>query len=113
MAGWFTSVTRSVIVERGRRGIRGGAIARWDTRSMTPSPAPIPHVERYGNGNVKLRGAHLDGEMHGAWEFYRTDGSMMRSGAFDRGRQVGRWRTYDRAGRVVKETDFDGPSRKP
>jgi antitoxin component YwqK of YwqJK toxin-antitoxin module len=55
---------------------------------------------------VKLKGAHLDGEMHGAWEFFRTDGSIMRSGTLDRGKQVGTWRTYDRAGKVVKETEF-------
>jgi antitoxin component YwqK of YwqJK toxin-antitoxin module len=74
-----------------------------------PTPAE-PHVERYANGVVKLRGAHLDGEMHGPWEFFRLDGSLMRSGSFDRGRQIGRWRTFDRAGRIVKETDFgDGP----
>jgi hypothetical protein len=30
----------------------------------------------------------------------------MRTGEFDRGRQVGIWRTFDRAGRLVKETDF-------
>jgi antitoxin component YwqK of YwqJK toxin-antitoxin module len=69
-------------------------------------PEPAPHVEHYANGVVKLKGFHLDGEMHGAWEFYRTDGSMMRSGEFDRGRQVRVWRTFDRSGRVVKETDF-------
>ena len=53
------------------------------------SAKPAPHEERYDNGKVKLRGAHLDGEMHGDWEFFRRDGSIMRSGAFDRGRQVG------------------------
>jgi antitoxin component YwqK of YwqJK toxin-antitoxin module len=73
---------------------------------MAERPAAVPHLEHYANGNVKLKGAHLDGEMHGAWEFYRTDGSMMRSGTFDRGRQTGTWRTYDRAGRVVRETVF-------
>ena len=31
---------------------------------------------------------------------------MMRSGTFDRGKQTGSWRTYDRAGKVVKETTF-------
>jgi antitoxin component YwqK of YwqJK toxin-antitoxin module len=66
----------------------------------------VDHVERYDNGQVKLRGAHVDGEMHGEWSFYRRDGSMMRQGSFDRGRQVGSWRTFDRDGRVVKETDF-------
>ena len=66
----------------------------------------VDHVEQYDDGQVKLRGAHLAGEMHGEWSFYRRDGSMMRQGSFDRGRQVGSWRTFDRAGRVVKETDF-------
>ena len=70
------------------------------------NPRPIPHVEHYANGVVKLRGFHLDCEMHGAWEFYRTDGSIMRSGAFDRGEQVGIWRTFARSGEIVKETDF-------
>jgi antitoxin component YwqK of YwqJK toxin-antitoxin module len=72
--------------------------------------AATPHVEHYGNGRVKMRGAHLDGEMHGPWEWHRLDGSLMRTGAFDRGRQIGVWRTYDRAEAVVKETDF-GPGR--
>jgi antitoxin component YwqK of YwqJK toxin-antitoxin module len=70
------------------------------------STEPVPHVEHYDNGNVKLEGAYLDGEMHGDWAFYRRDGSVMRSGAFDRGRQVGVWRTFDRTGKVVKESDF-------
>ena len=61
---------------------------------------------RYANGNVKHTGGHLDGEMHGEWAFYRLDGSLMRAGSFDHGRQVGVWRTYDRSGRVVKETTF-------
>ena len=69
---------------------------------------PVPHVERYGTGVLKMKGFHLDGEMHGAWEWYRTDGTVMRSGQFDRGRQIGVWRTFERSGRVVKETDFRG-----
>jgi antitoxin component YwqK of YwqJK toxin-antitoxin module len=73
-------------------------------------PRPIPHEERYDNGQVKLEGAHLGGEMHGEWRFYRRDGSVMRTGSFDRGRQVGLWRTYDRSGIVVKETDFGDPA---
>jgi antitoxin component YwqK of YwqJK toxin-antitoxin module len=73
---------------------------------MTRQKAAVPAIEHYGNGQVKFRGAHLDGEMHGPWEFYRTDGSVMRSGSFDRGKQVGTWRTFDRKGKVVKETSF-------
>jgi antitoxin component YwqK of YwqJK toxin-antitoxin module len=74
---------------------------------MADPSEPIAHLEHYENGVMKLKGFHLDGRMHGAWAFYRTDGSVMRSGDFDRGRQVGIWRTFDRSGQLVKETDFD------
>ena len=73
---------------------------------MAPADKPVPETVHYGNGGVKYAGFLLDGEMHGEWSWYRTDGSLMRSGAFERGRQVGVWRTYDRAGKVVKESSF-------
>jgi antitoxin component YwqK of YwqJK toxin-antitoxin module len=44
--------------------------------------------------------------MHGYWEFYRKDGSLMRSGTFDEDKQVGSWTTYARDGSAVKVTDF-------
>jgi antitoxin component YwqK of YwqJK toxin-antitoxin module len=74
---------------------------------MDDDSTPIPELEHYANGNVKMRGFRLGTELHGEWEWYRTDGSLMRSGVFDRGKQVSVWKTFDRAGRVVKETDFD------
>jgi antitoxin component YwqK of YwqJK toxin-antitoxin module len=73
---------------------------------MPKATRPVPETAHYPNGNVKYRGARIEGEMHGPWEFYRTDGTLMRSGSFDRGRQVGVWSTYDRTGNVVKETTF-------
>jgi antitoxin component YwqK of YwqJK toxin-antitoxin module len=72
----------------------------------TSSEPAIPEIAYFPNGRVKFEGANLDGEMHGPWAWYRTDGSLMRTGAFDRGRRTGTWRTFDRTGRVVKETDF-------
>ena len=63
---------------------------------------------RYPSGQIKYTGFLLGGQMHGAWRWYRLDGSLMRSGDFDRGRQVGIWRTFNRAGDVVKETRFEG-----
>jgi antitoxin component YwqK of YwqJK toxin-antitoxin module len=72
---------------------------------MAKSSEPVPELVHYGNGVVKMRGFHLDGEMHGEWAWYRTDGTVMRTGQFDRGKQIGIWRTFDRTGRVVKETD--------
>lgn len=72
-----------------------------------PDPAkPVPDIAHYDTGSVRYRGFQLDGEMHDACEFFRKDGSLMRSGEFDRGEQIGIWRTYDRAGQVVNETDF-------
>jgi antitoxin component YwqK of YwqJK toxin-antitoxin module len=65
-----------------------------------------PAIDYYDNGKIRFRGANLDGQMHGPWEFFRKDGSLMRTGSFDRGKQVGLWRTYGRDGTVVKETTF-------
>jgi antitoxin component YwqK of YwqJK toxin-antitoxin module len=73
---------------------------------MTKSADPLPEIAHYANGKLKYRGANLDGEMHASWKWYRLDGTLMRTGQFDRGRQIGLWRTFDRSGRVVKETDF-------
>ncbi len=73
---------------------------------MPETSRPEPETTFYDDGRIKYRGAHLDGEMHGPWEWYRLDGSLMRAGTFDRGKQVGTWRTFDRSGAVVKETHF-------
>ena len=57
----------------------------------------------YENGLPRFKGEYLEEEMHGLWEFYRKDGSLMRSGEFDRGVQIGIWRTFDRTGKLVSE----------
>ncbi len=75
---------------------------------MVADDEPIEETVHFGDGQVKYTGFRLGDTMHGAWTWYRTDGSVMRTGSFDRGRQVGTWRTYDRAGAVVKETSFAG-----
>ena len=73
---------------------------------MANGSEAAPQIVHYPTGVVKMKGFLLDGEMHGAWEWYRTDGSVMRTGEFDRGKQIGIWRTFDRSGRMIKETDF-------
>ena len=62
--------------------------------------------EFYDNGFLKSRGGVRDGDMHGAWSFYRRDGSLMRSGSFTRGTRTGLWQTFDRTGSLVKQTRF-------
>ena len=76
---------------------------------MTASEAPVARSDLYKDGSVKAQGFELGGELHGQWEWFRQDGSLMRSGEFDRGRQVGAWRTWERTGRLVKQTVFPAP----
>lgn len=74
------------------------------TSSVFKTSKAAAEVVRYSSGILKMKGSRLGGEMHGAWKWYRTDGSVMRTGSFDRGKRVGVWRTYERTGRLVKET---------
>ena len=67
---------------------------------------PVREIIKYGDGTVKAQGQRLGGDLHGAWKFFRLDGSLMRSGSFDRGRQVGVWNTFTRDGDLVKSTNF-------
>jgi antitoxin component YwqK of YwqJK toxin-antitoxin module len=60
----------------------------------------------YENGLPRFKGQYQAGKMHGFWEFFRKDGSLMRSGHFDQDRQVGVWTTFARDGSVAKQTDF-------
>ena len=61
-------------------------------------------LELYSNGVPKARGKYKAGEMHGDWSFFRTDGTLMRSGSFREGAQTGEWTTYDRSGAPYKTT---------
>jgi antitoxin component YwqK of YwqJK toxin-antitoxin module len=60
----------------------------------------------YQNGNPRYMGKFKDSKMHGYWEFFRKDGTLMRSGSFDSGKQIGIWTTYDQTGHPYKETEF-------
>lgn len=66
--------------------------------------------EYYDNGFTKSLGRLRNGEMTGAWRWFRRDGSLLRSGRFGTGaaagRQVGEWTTYDRSGEPHKVTDL-------
>lgn len=62
--------------------------------------------EFYDNGRLKAKGRMRNGDLHGAWQWWRRDGSLMRTGSFRDGVRVGQWVTYDRTGAVVKVTHF-------
>ncbi len=46
----------------------------------------------------------VEGECEGYWEWFRKDGTKMRSGHFLKGKQVGEWITYGKEGKVYKVT---------
>ena len=77
---------------------------------MVTRAKPKTEVVRYPSGVLKMKGSRLGGQMHGAWTWYRLDGSVMRTGRFDRGKQIGVWKTFARSGQLVKETKF---ARRP
>jgi antitoxin component YwqK of YwqJK toxin-antitoxin module len=79
-------------------------LLNWDLLENLPRPKVRNPL--YDNGNPRYKGKFIDGQMHGAWKFFRKDGSLMRSGKFNLGKQVGVWTTYDRIGHPHKETDF-------
>lgn len=46
----------------------------------------------------------VDGVPVGYWEWFRLDGTKLRSGYFENGEPIGEWTTYDTAGQVYKVT---------
>jgi hypothetical protein len=61
---------------------------------------------------VKGKGLIVDGAMEGYWEWFRKDGSKMRSGHFLANKQVGEWITYDRQSQVYKVTNMDKGAKR-
>jgi antitoxin component YwqK of YwqJK toxin-antitoxin module len=65
------------------------------------------HIQHHKNGSIWGKGTVKDGQMHGYWEWFRKNGTKMRSGYFDLGQQVGEWITYDRKGKPYRTTVID------
>jgi antitoxin component YwqK of YwqJK toxin-antitoxin module len=77
------------------------------------SPAPVKRsevidgvtIKYHANGKTRWsKGKIAGGQPQGYWEWYRPDGTLKRSGHFDRGEPVGAWTTYDGKGQVYKVT---------
>lgn len=62
-------------------------------------------IKYHANGQTRWsKGKVVNGQTEGYWEWYRPDGTLKRSGYFDKGEPVGVWTTYDQAGNVYKTT---------
>ncbi len=62
------------------------------------------HIIYHKDGSIWAKGYMVNRVCDGYWEWFRKDGSKMRSGYFERGEQVGQWTTYDKIGKIVKVT---------
>ena len=71
-----------------------------------------PYILYHKDGSVWGRGQKVDGLETGYWEWFRKDGTRMRSGYFGQGQQIGEWTTYDNAGAVFKVTNIKPKTQK-
>lgn len=65
---------------------------------------PTPYTKYHKDGSVWARGQRLGDVPVGYWEWFRLDGTKLRSGSFESGEQSGEWTTYDKQGNVYKVT---------
>lgn len=66
----------------------------------------IEFIQHHKDGSVWAKGQVVGNTPVGYWEWFRKDGTKMRSGFFADGIQVGEWTTYDKTGAVYKVTDM-------
>ena len=64
------------------------------------------HIAYHKAGTIRAKGQVVGNVAEGYWQWFRKDGTLMRSGYFSDGYQVGEWTTYDANGQVYKVTDM-------
>ena len=63
-------------------------------------------IKYHANGVTRWsKGKAVNGQPDGYWEWYRPDGTLKRSGHFNKGEAVGEWTTYNDKGEVHKVTN--------
>ena len=65
------------------------------------------HIQYHKDGSIWAKGDMEDSACEGYWEWFRKDGTKMRSGYFKNDKQTGEWITYDKKGKEFKVTNFD------
>ncbi len=79
----------------------------------------MEYIKYHKDGSIWAKGQTNNGVMEGYWEWFRKPansadkiGTIMRSGYFKNGKQVGQWTTYNKHGDIVKVTDFNKKNKK-
>ncbi len=63
-------------------------------------------IKYHANGKTRWsKGKVIYGKAEEYWEWYRIDGTIKRSGHFEKGEPVGEWITYDKKGDIYKVTN--------
>ncbi|HEX7905114.1 MAG TPA: hypothetical protein VF487_14680 [Chitinophagaceae bacterium] len=70
--------------------------------------AATSFIKYHADGSIWAKGKMKEDQPDGYWEWFRKDGVIMRSGYFEKGKQVGEWTTYDKKGKVYKVTKMKG-----
>jgi hypothetical protein len=73
---------------------------------MSAKLAPKPFTQFHKDGSIWAKGQTLGDVPTGYWEWFRKDGTKLRSGTFEAGEQIGTWTTYDKKGAVYKVTEM-------
>jgi hypothetical protein len=100
-----------VLTQDSRRRSGGSSLTSEKPHAMpAKKPAGKPHTLYHRDGSVWAKGFKAGETMVGYWEWFRKDGSKLRSGHFDAaGEQVGPWTTYDKQGKIYKVTEMKSP----
>lgn len=61
-------------------------------------------IKYHNDGTIWATGYMAGTKPDGYFEWFRKDGTRMRSGYFSKGKQVGTWTTYDKKGGIVRTT---------
>ncbi len=70
-----------------------------------PSRSPLtPRLVHHKDGTLWAKGQVRGETLEGYWEWFRKDGTKLRSGFFAGGEQTGEWTTYDKKGKAYKIT---------
>lgn len=81
-------------------------------RTMSREEKAREFVKHHKDGSIWAKGKVVGETPVGYWEWFRKNGTILRSGYFEDGVQVGKWTTYDKHGQPYKVTEMKGASRE-